>query len=140
MIVCDPVAPSVPLQLPDAIQLVAYCDDHVIVVELPAGIADSPKVTIGAGGTTPTLKPTELPGETAPDVASVQVIEYVRIPVGAGVSGLLPLVASVPLHSAASDPVAAHDEVPSDDQVIVVVPPAAIALLLKDNVGGPPGN
>ena len=59
---------------------------------------------------------------------------------GVGVSSLLPLVPSVPLHCAASDPVAVQDEVPSDDQVIVVLPPAAIALLLKDSVGGPPGN
>jgi len=72
VIVCAPFAPSVPVQLPDAVQLVAYCDDQLIVVELPAGIEDSPKVKIGAGGTTPTLKVTELLADTVPDVASVQ--------------------------------------------------------------------
>ena len=75
MIVCEPFAPSVPLQLPDAVQLVAYCDDQLIVVEPPAGIADSPKLKIGAGGTRPTLKLTELPVETVCDVASMQVSE-----------------------------------------------------------------
>lgn len=71
VIVCEPFAPSEPLQLPDAVQLVAYCEDQLMVVEPPAGIEDSPKLKVGAGGTTPTLKLTELLADNAPD-ASVQ--------------------------------------------------------------------
>jgi hypothetical protein len=36
--------------------------------------------------------------------------------------------------------VAAHEDAETEDQVIVTDPPAAIALLLTDSTGAPPGN
>jgi len=45
-----PLTATVPLQLPDAKQLVALLDDHVIVVDEPATIDMAASVRVGAAG------------------------------------------------------------------------------------------
>lgn len=50
MIVLLPLVASTPLQLPDAVQLVASLDDQVIVVDAPAAIDVAANVRLGAGG------------------------------------------------------------------------------------------
>jgi hypothetical protein len=45
-----PLIARVPLQLPDAVQLVALLDDHVIVVDAPAAIDLGANVRVGAAG------------------------------------------------------------------------------------------
>jgi hypothetical protein len=45
-----PLVARVPLQLPDAVQLVALLDDHVIVVDAPATIDVAANVRLGAAG------------------------------------------------------------------------------------------
>ena len=45
-----PLAASVPLQEPDAVQLVAFGDDQVIVVGLPTAIAVLDKLSVGVVG------------------------------------------------------------------------------------------
>ncbi len=48
--VWEPLVASVPDQLPDAVQFVAFTDDQVIVVELPAVTEDAASDTVGAPG------------------------------------------------------------------------------------------
>jgi hypothetical protein len=86
VIVREPLTPSDPLQLPDAVQADAYGDDQLIVVDESAGIVVWPKVKVGAGGTMPLLKLTELLGDTTFELEFVQASEYVRIPVTVGVN------------------------------------------------------
>jgi hypothetical protein len=50
----------VPLQLPEAVQLVAFVDDQVIFVELPITIEVAASVSVGAAGiAVPPLPPQE---------------------------------------------------------------------------------
>lgn len=48
--VCVPLAASVPLHEPDAVQLVAFGDDQVIVVVLPTAIAVLDRLSVGVVG------------------------------------------------------------------------------------------
>lgn len=48
--VCVPLVANVPLQPPDAVQLVALLDDHVIVVELPDTTLEAAAVSVGGPG------------------------------------------------------------------------------------------
>jgi hypothetical protein len=49
--VCVPLAPSWPLQPPEAVQLLALADDQEIVVELPSVTESAASVSVGAAGT-----------------------------------------------------------------------------------------
>jgi hypothetical protein len=42
-----PLVACVPFQSPDAVQLVAWTDDHVSFVELPSGMDSAAKVSVG---------------------------------------------------------------------------------------------
>ena len=53
-----PFAASAPLQLPDAVQLVALLDDQVIVVDAPKTIDAAPNVKVGAAGAEPVAQVT----------------------------------------------------------------------------------
>jgi len=46
-----PLAASVPLQLPEALQLAALADVQLIVVELPTATDVAARVSMGAAGT-----------------------------------------------------------------------------------------
>jgi hypothetical protein len=46
-----PLLAKVPVQLPEAVQLVAVAEDHVMVVEFPTVIEVVAKVSVGAAGT-----------------------------------------------------------------------------------------
>ncbi len=48
--VCVPLVANAPLQLPDAAQLVAFVDDQVSVVELPATTDVAAAVNVGGPG------------------------------------------------------------------------------------------
>src|SRR5580658_6706818 len=50
VIVLLPLAARVPVQLPDAVQLMAFKEDQVIVVEAPVAIEGAPSVSEGAPG------------------------------------------------------------------------------------------
>jgi hypothetical protein len=50
VIVCVPLAASVPLQPPEAVQLVALTDDQAMVVELPATTELAASLSVGAAG------------------------------------------------------------------------------------------
>lgn len=63
VIVWLPLVASVPLQLPDAEQLVAFIEDHVRVVEPPTSMDVAAKVSVGAAGGALTAKVTELTGD-----------------------------------------------------------------------------
>ena len=62
LIVMLPLAASVPLQLPDAVQLVAPLESHAMVVDLPTSTDEDEKFTFGLPGGVPevTLSMTEL--------------------------------------------------------------------------------
>lgn len=53
VIVSLPLAANVPLQAPDAVQLVAFVEDQAIVVELPTATEGAPSVSVGAAGAVP---------------------------------------------------------------------------------------
>jgi hypothetical protein len=57
-----PLVASVPLQLPDAVQLVAPTEDHAMVVDLPTATDEDARVKFGFAGAVPevTLSVTEL--------------------------------------------------------------------------------
>ncbi len=57
--ICEPLAARVPVQLPEAVQAVAYVELQLIVVVPPATTDDALKVSVGAGGTSPTLRLTD---------------------------------------------------------------------------------
>jgi hypothetical protein len=48
-----PLAASVPVHAPDAVQLVAPDDDHARVVEVPTSTDAEPRVSVGVAGTVP---------------------------------------------------------------------------------------
>jgi hypothetical protein len=73
VIVRLPLDASVPLQFPDAVQLVALIDDQEIVVELPTAIDVAAKVSVGAAGGAFTVNVTEFSGDGP--IALAQVIE-----------------------------------------------------------------
>jgi hypothetical protein len=95
-----PLTASSPLQLPEAVQLVASTEDHVSVVELPTAIEVDTKDSVGAAGADPevAVKITES-AAAAPD-ALVQVNVYVALPATVGVTTRLPPVGLTPLQAA----------------------------------------
>jgi uncharacterized radical SAM superfamily protein len=64
----------VPLQLPEAVQLVASADDQVIVVELPAITELAASVSVGAAGT-PDVVDVPLP---PPPQAATRIVTRIR--------------------------------------------------------------
>jgi len=95
-----PLTASSPLQLPEAVQLAASTDDHVIVVELPTATEVDTKDSVGAAGADPevAVKITES-GAHAPDELS-QLNVYVALPAAVGVTTKLPLAGLAPLQAA----------------------------------------
>ncbi len=71
--VCVPLAPKDPDHCPDAVQLVAFTEDQLIVVELPTTIEVAAKVSVGAAGGASTVNVTEFAGDCP--TAFAQVIE-----------------------------------------------------------------
>ena len=57
---CVPLVAIVPLQLPDPVQLVAFTEDQVMVVELPTVTDVAANVRVGAAGGALTAKVTVL--------------------------------------------------------------------------------
>lgn len=129
--VCEPLVPSGPLQLPEAVQVVASVEDQVIVVELPAVMEIKAKLKIGAGGGggTVTVKLAVL-GADEP-ITLAQVSEYVAVPPAVGVTVWLPLAANDPLQF----PDAVQPVAFADDQVIVDDWPRSMALELSVSAG-----
>ena len=66
MIVSLPLAAKVPLHAPEAVQLVAFADDHASVVELPTATEEEPSVKVGTAGGVP-----EVTGRLAVPAADV---------------------------------------------------------------------
>jgi hypothetical protein len=85
---CEPLAGSVPLQLPVAVQLAAFASDHVSSVDVPRTSAFEPILSVGAAGTV-SVNDAELDALT-PD-ALVQVSVYVVVPAEAIVTVCWPL-------------------------------------------------
>ena len=82
--VCVPLAPSVPLQLPDAVQAVALTEAQVMVVEAPAAIDDDAKVRVGGAGGGVTVRLAVLAADIPNALAHVS--EKVSVPPAAGVT------------------------------------------------------
>lgn len=128
-----PLVASTPLQLPDAVQLVAVLEDHVIVVDVPTGIDVAANVRLGGGSALVTVRVAVLATELPPAFAQVSV--YVAVPTALGVSVCDPLAFSAPLQSPdAVQPVAAMD-----DQVMVTGFPTTTEDADKVSVGAPGG-
>lgn len=68
-----PLVANVPVQPPDAVQLVAFTDDQVMAVELPRAMDVAAKLSVGAAGGTLTVNVTEVIGDVP--IALVQVSE-----------------------------------------------------------------
>jgi hypothetical protein len=92
-----PLVACAPLQLPDAVQLVALAEDHASVVECPTATAFAANDRVGAAGGVPDVAVSV--ADPAADVpnALVQVNVYVVAPAAVGVSVVLPLVVCAPL-------------------------------------------
>jgi hypothetical protein len=128
--VCEPLVASDPLQLPDAVQLVAWVDDQVMVVELPAWMELEARVSVGAAGagstSSATLFEPVLPAESA------QLSVKLSLPaVDAAVTDWLPLPGSAPLQP----PVAVQLDAFALAQVSVTVPPGAMLASLEESAG-----
>jgi hypothetical protein len=99
VIAIDPLTARVPLQLPEAVQLVAFTETQVSVVDLPTWTEAAANFKVGAAGAVPevavrfTLLIAEVPN------ALLQVSVYVAVPAAVGVTVMLPLAASAPLSS-----------------------------------------
>jgi hypothetical protein len=115
-----PAVERKPVQLPEALQLVASVDDHDNVAALPmttlAGL--TPSVTVGGGGVTVRVA---LLVRVPP--APVQLSVYDSAPTLAGVTTVLPLSARAPLQA----PVAVQEDALIEDQLSVAVLPRTIA-------------
>jgi len=88
-----PLVALAPVQDPEAVQLVALLADQLIVAEAPCliEVGDTAMVTVGVGW----LTVTETDLFTVPP-APVQLMVYVTVPVAAGVTDWLPLMALLP--------------------------------------------
>jgi hypothetical protein len=131
-----PLIARVPLQLPDAVQLVALLDDQVIVVDVPAAIDVAANVRVGAAGTAPaavTVRMAVLATEVPALFAQVSV--YLSVPAALGLSVCDPLAFSMPLQA----PDAVQLVAPMDDQVMVTGFPAATEDADKLSVGATSG-
>jgi hypothetical protein len=122
----DPLTGIAPLQLPLAMQEVAFVADQVSVELAPDVIALGPalKVTVGAGLITVTVAVWE-PVPLGPAQVSVKDWSLVRLPVEAE-----PLVASAPLQP----PEAVQEVAFVEDQVNVALPPLVTVLGLAESV------
>jgi hypothetical protein len=129
--VCEPLVPIGPSQLPEAVQLVAWAEDQVIVVELPTVMEFEAKVRVGAGGGggTVTVKLAVLTADEP--ITLTQLREYVAVPPAVGTTVWLPPAASAPLQP----PDAAQPVAFADDHVIVDDWPRSMALELSVSVG-----
>jgi hypothetical protein len=123
---CDPLTGIAPLQLPLAMQEVAFVADQVSVELAPDVIALGPalKVTVGAGFITVTVAVWE-PVPLGPAQVSVKDWSLVRLPVEAE-----PLVASAPFQP----PDAVQEVAFVEDQVNVALPPLETVLGLAESV------
>ncbi len=97
VMVLVPLGACVPLQLPDAVQLVAPTDDHASVVDCPTATEFAANDSVGAAGAVPevVVRVTD-PAAVVPN-ALVQLNVYVVTPAAVGVSVVLPLVVCAPL-------------------------------------------
>ncbi len=128
--VCIPLVANMPFQLPEAVQLVAPDDDHVIVVEVPATIDCEPRFSVGGLGTgTVTDNGTIAAGDVP--IALVHVSEYVSLPPAVGVTTSSPLGGNAPLQLPDAVQLVAVEE----DQVIVVELPKTIEFELIERAG-----
>ena len=123
-----PEVARAPLQPPDAVQDVAFADDHVRVLAPPLAtvVGDADRLTVGKG-VEPSIETDALacPVPPAPVHVSVKVELVVRPPVLAA-----PEVARVPLQP----PDAVHDVALVDDHVRVLAALLAIVVGDADNV------
>jgi hypothetical protein len=71
--VCVPLVAKFPVHVPDAVQLVAFTEDQLIVVELPTAIDVAARVSVGATGGGFTTSVTEFAVDGP--IALAQVIE-----------------------------------------------------------------
>ena len=128
--VCIPLVANMPLQLPEAVQLVAPEDDHVIVVEVPAVIDCEPRLSVGGlGAGTVTVNGTIAAGDVP--IALVHVSEYVSLPPAVGVTISTPFGGSRPLQLPDAVQVVAVEE----DQVIVAELPKTMEFELIERAG-----
>ncbi len=67
----EPLVATFPVQLPDAVQLVAFTDDQESVLALPTVIDGADKVSVGATGGASTASVTALTGEAPIALAQV---------------------------------------------------------------------
>jgi hypothetical protein len=131
VIVWVPLLAKGPVQLPEAVQLVAVAEDHVMVVEFPTAIEVDAKVSVGAAGAggAVTVRVTG----TAVDVPSalLQASEYVSDATAEGVKTWLPLVVNGPLQL----PDAVQLVAVNEDQEIVADCPRVIEVAESVRVG-----
>lgn len=128
--VCVPLVASVPLQLPDAVQLLALVEAQVMVVELPAWMELEASVSVGAEGAACTSSATLF--EPVSPAESVHISVKVSLPaVDDAVTDWLPLAASVPLQP----PEALQLDAFAVAQVSVTAPPGAMLAALADSAG-----
>lgn len=92
-----PLVACVPVQLPEAVQLVAPTDDHASVVDCPTATVFAANDRVGAAGAVPeVVERVADPAAVVPN-ALVQLNVYVVAPAAVGVSVVLPLVICAPL-------------------------------------------
>lgn len=135
VIVWVPLLARLPVQLPEAAQLVAVGEDHVMVVEFPTAIEVVPKVRVGAGGTGGAVTASVTEAALDVPIALLQASEYVFDPTSAGVRTWLPVVGNGPLQL----PDAVQLVAVNEDQEIVADSPAAIeaAEIVSVGAAGP---
>lgn len=137
VIVCVPLAARVPLQLPEAVQPVAFTDDQVSVVDLATWTDGAANVRVGAAGAVPevavklTLLAAAVPNALLHDNV------YAAVPAAVGVTAKLPLAANAPvqLTLAPVPPVATQPVASIVDQVSVVELCNAMVVAARVKVG-----
>ena len=121
-----------PAQAPEATQPVVFCELHVIALLSPGPIrvGHALMVSVGAGGTAPTVTVTERLA-LCPCVLEQA---SVNVELALTVRCVVPLVDRLPLQA----PDAVHAFALLEDHVSVLVPPAAteVGLALSETVGG----
>lgn len=138
-----PLGPKVPPQpemaafeLPDAMQLVARADDQAIVVVSYAGMEVAPSVSTGVAGAVNlgvAVRVTEVGADGPPELLQINV--NVSLPIAAGVTVSVPLVALAPLQL----PDAVQLAAPTEDHASVVDCPTATELAASDRAGAAGG-
>ena len=137
VIVWLPDEASVPLQLPDAVQLVAFAEFQVMVVGLPTSTEVDASASVGATAGVPEVakRVTELDADVP--AAPVHVKVYTVAPAAAGVTVRLPLVAGAAglVKFVAGFAAAVHELASRVDQVSVVELPNGIDAAASVRVG-----